>query len=96
MQRELREGASRKRVGIKPEGRAPAREGTEIKSAEGETIGKVTSGGFGPSVNGPVAMGYVETKFAAPGTPVALIVRGKPLAASVVALPFVPHRYVRI
>jgi aminomethyltransferase len=96
VQRELREGASRKRVGIKPEGRAPAREGAEIKSAEGETIGKVTSGGFGPSVNGPVAMGYVETKFAAPGTPVALIVRGKPLVASVVALPFVPHRYVRI
>ena len=96
VQRELREGPGRKRVGIKPEGRAPAREGTEIKSAEGATIGKVTSGGFGPSVNGPVAMGYVETQFAAPGTPVALIVRGKPLAASVVALPFVPHRYVRI
>jgi len=96
VQRELREGASRKRVGIKPDGRAPAREGTEIKSADGETIGKVTSGGFGPSVNGPVAMGYVETRFAAPGTPVALIVRGKPLVASVVALPFVPHRYVRI
>ena len=96
VQRELRDGASRKRVGIKPEGRAPAREGTEIKSAEGETIGKVTSGGFGPSVNGPVAMGYVEAKFVAPGTPVTLIVRGKPLVASVVALPFVPHRYVRI
>jgi aminomethyltransferase len=96
VQRELREGPGRKRVGIKPEGRAPAREGTEIKSAEGATIGKVTSGGFGPSVNGPVAMGYVETQFAAPGTPVALVVRGKPLAASVVALPFVPHRYVRI
>ena len=96
MQRELRDGASRKRVGIKPDGRAPAREGTEIKSAEGETIGKVTSGGFGPSVNGPIAMGYVAAKSAAPGTPVALIVRGKPLAASVVALPFVPHRYVRI
>ena len=96
VQRELREGAPRKRVGIKPEGRAPAREGTEIKSAEGETIGKVTSGGFGPSVNGPIAMGYVETKFAAPGTAVTLIVRGKPLVASVVALPFVPHRYVRI
>ena len=92
----MREGARRKRVGIKPEGRAPAREGTEIKSAEATPIGKVTSGGFGPSVNGPVAMGYVETKFAAPGTAVTLIVRGKPLPASVVALPFVPHRYVRI
>src|SRR5262245_40191529 len=72
VQRELREGAGRKRVGIKPDGRAPAREGTEIKSADGETIGKVTSGGFGPSVNGPVAMGYVETKSAAPDTAVTL------------------------
>jgi aminomethyltransferase len=96
IQRELREGVSRKRVGIKPEGKAPAREGTEIKSAEGETIGKVTSGGFGPSVNGPVAMGYVDTKHAAPGTALNLIVRGKPLPAQVVPLPFVPHRYVRI
>src|SRR6185503_11071656 len=61
IQRELRDGPARLRVGIKPEGRAPAREGTEIKSADGKTIGKVTSGGFGPSVNGPVAMGYVET-----------------------------------
>ena len=56
----------------------------------------MTSGGFGPSVNGPVAMGYVETKFAAPGTAVTLMVRGKALPARVVALPFVPHRYVRI
>jgi len=96
IQRELREGASRKRVGIKPEGKAPAREGTEIQSAEGQSIGKVTSGGFGPSVNGPVAMGYVDTKHAAPGTALNLIVRGKPLPAQVVALPFVPHRYVRI
>jgi aminomethyltransferase len=96
IQRELHGGASRKRVGLKPEGKAPAREGTEIKSADGETIGKVTSGGFGPSVNGPIAMGYVDTKYAAPGTALNLIVRGKPLPAQVVALPFVPHRYVRI
>jgi aminomethyltransferase len=96
VQRELREGSARKRVGIKPEGRAPAREGTEIHGAEDAPIGTVTSGGFGPSVNGPVAMGYVETKFAAPGTAVTLLVRGKLLPASVVALPFVPHRYVRI
>jgi aminomethyltransferase len=95
VQAELREGAPRARVGIKPEGRAPAREGTEIRSTEGATIGKVTSGGFGPTVNGPVSMGYVERAFAAPGTPLQLLVRGKPLAASIVALPFVPHRYVR-
>jgi len=95
VQRELRDGAPRLRVGIKPEGRAPAREGTEIKSADGRTIGKVTSGGFGPTVNGPISMGYVEHGFTAPGTPLSLIVRDKPLAASVVALPFVPHRYAR-
>ena len=55
----------------------------------------VTSGGFGPSVNGPIAMGYVPAGRAEPGTPVNLMVRGKALSASVVPLPFVPHRYVR-
>jgi aminomethyltransferase len=95
VQREIVDGAARRRVGIKPDGRAPAREGTEIKSAEGVTIGKVTSGGFGPTVNGPVSMGYVERAFAEPGTAVQLIVRDKPMAASIVTLPFVPHRYVR-
>jgi aminomethyltransferase len=95
VQREIAEGPARRRVGIKPDGRAPAREGTEIKSAEGATIGKVTSGGFGPTVNGPVSMGYVVHGFAEPGTPVQLIVRDKPMAANIVTLPFVPHRYVR-
>jgi aminomethyltransferase len=92
---ELRDGAPRVRVGLRPEGRVPAREGAEIKSSDGALIGKVTSGGFGPSIGGPIAMGYVERAFAAPGTPVALVVRGKDLAASVTALPFVPHRYHR-
>jgi aminomethyltransferase len=95
IQREIAEQPARVRVGIKPEGRAPAREGTEIRSIAGEPIGKVTSGGFGPTVNGPIAMGYVENGFAEVGTGVQLIVRGKELAASIVALPFVPHRYVR-
>ena len=95
VQRELREGAARLRVGIKPDGRAPAREGTEIRSAEGAPIGKVTSGGFGPSVNGPISMGYVAKEFAAVGTKVQLIVRDKPMPAEIAALPFVPHRYVR-
>jgi aminomethyltransferase len=95
VQRELAEQPARVRIGIKPDGRAPAREGTEIRSIAGEPIGKVTSGGFGPTVNGPIAMGYVENGFAEPGTSVQLIVRGKELAASIVALPFVPHRYVR-
>ena len=94
IQREIAEGAARLRVGIKPEGRAPAREGTEI-TLDDNLIGKVTSGGFGPSVNGPIAMGYVEARYAAPGTAVMLMVRGKPMPARVAALPFVPHKYVR-
>jgi aminomethyltransferase len=95
IRREIAEGAARVRVGIRPEGRAPAREGTEIRSADGAAIGKVTSGGFGPTVNAPISMGYVARAHAAPGTPVRLMVRDKPMAASIVALPFVPHRYVR-
>jgi len=92
---EIAEGPKRRRVGIKPEGRAPAREGTEIRELGGAVIGRVTSGGFGPTVEGPIAMGYVEPRFAEPGTKVALVVRGKELPASVVPLPFVPHRYRR-
>jgi aminomethyltransferase len=95
IQKELIDGPSRRRVGIKPEGRAPAREGTDILAADGTPIGKVTSGGFGPSVNGPIAMGYVTAGHAAPGTRIQLVVRGKPLLAEVVAMPFVPHRYAR-
>jgi aminomethyltransferase len=95
IQRELKEGPRRLRVGIKPEGRAPAREGTEIQSMFADRIGTVTSGGFGPTVNGPVAMGYVEASVARPGANVQLVVRGKPLPASIVTLPFVPHRYAR-
>jgi len=84
-----------KRVGIRPEGRAPAREGAEIADKTGRVIGKVTSGGFGPSLNAPVAMGYVESAFAGMGTPVDLLVRGKPLPAIVAPTPFVPHNYRR-
>jgi aminomethyltransferase len=94
IQRELKGGPLRKRVGILPEGRQPAREGTEIFS-NGHKIGVVTSGGFGPTVGGPVAMGYVEASYAALGTPLALSVRGKELPASVVKLPFVPNRFYR-
>ena len=90
---ELRDGSSRLRVGLKPEGRAPAREGTEIQDMDGRTIGIVTSGGFGASVGGPIAIGFVETAKAKPGTQVQLIVRGKPLAASVSPLPFIPTSY---
>ncbi len=84
-----------KRVGILPEGRAPAREGAEIADKNGRIIGKVTSGGFGPSLNAPVAMGYVESAFATNGTEVDLMVRGKPLPAKIAPTPFVPNRYKR-
>src|ERR1700722_2305927 len=84
-----------KRVGILPDGRAPAREGTEIAAKDGRIIGKVTSGGFGPSLNAPVAMGYVESAFAANGTQLDLMVRGKAMPAVVSPTPFVPNRYRR-
>lgn len=84
-----------KLVGIRPEGRAPAREGTEIAAKDGRVIGKVTSGGFGPSLNAPVAMGYVESAFAAHGTQLDLMVRGKAMPAVVSPMPFVPHNYRR-
>jgi aminomethyltransferase len=92
---ELKDGPARLRVGLRPEGRIPARAGAEILGADDTPAGKVTSGGFGPSVGGPIAMGYVERRFAAPGTRLVVVVRDKPLAAEVVPLPFVPHRYHR-
>jgi aminomethyltransferase len=95
VQAALAEGPARRRVGIRLEGRAPAREGAEIIGASGEPIGRVTSGGFGPSVGAPIAMGYVASAAAAVGTPLALMVRGKPLAARVAPLPFHPHAYHR-
>jgi aminomethyltransferase len=95
VRRQLAEGVSRKRVGLKPDGRAPAREGTDIIDGNGNSIGTVTSGGFGPSVGGPVSMGYVASEFAATDTAVDLLVRGKPLPAQVAGMPFVPQRYYR-
>ena len=92
---ELKDGVPSKRVGIRPLGRAPAREGTEIQNVDGETVGVITSGGFGPTVNGPVAQGYVDTSYAKAGTPLKLIVRGKALEAEVATLPFVPAKYKR-
>ncbi|WP_374334158.1 glycine cleavage T C-terminal barrel domain-containing protein, partial [Aestuariivirga sp.] len=70
-------------------------DGTVITDPSGREIGKVTSGGFGPSVNGPIAMGYVETASAAPGTRINLIVRGTPMPAEIVSLPFIPNRFKR-
>ncbi|HPE49317.1 MAG TPA: glycine cleavage system aminomethyltransferase GcvT [Hyphomonas sp.] len=91
---ERSEGPARKRVGIKPLERAPAREGTEIFIG-GEQVGVITSGGFGPTVGHPVAMGYIAAAHAAPGTEVELMVRGKARPAVVADLPFVPHNYKR-
>lgn len=86
---------ARVRVGLRPEGRAPARAGTTIAADDGTDAGTVTSGGFSPSLNAPIAMGYVRRDLAEPGTRLHLIVRGKPLPAQVAALPFVAHRYAR-
>ena len=95
IQKQLAEGPKRKRVGILPEGRAPAREGTEIVALSGEKLGAVTSGGFGPTLGGPMAMGYVASTHAAAGTSVQLVVRGVPRPAKIAAMPFVPQRYYR-
>jgi aminomethyltransferase len=93
--KQIAEGPSRRRVGIRPDGRAPAREGTAITDAAGMPLGQVTSGGFGPSLGAPIAMGYVAANQAAPGTQLQLIVRDVPRLAQVVSLPFVPTRYYR-
>jgi aminomethyltransferase len=92
---QLREGAPRRRVGIRPEDRTPARAHTEIHDEMGRRIGEVTSGGFGPSVGGPIAMGYVESGSAAEGTALRLAVRGRDLPARVAPLPFVQTHYYR-
>jgi aminomethyltransferase len=93
---ELDKGAKRLRIGLRPEGRQPARGHTPIHAPDGGAqIGEITSGGFGPSLNGPMAMGYVARPFAADGTALTLMVRGKPLAARVAPMPFTPHRYAR-
>jgi aminomethyltransferase len=94
--RQIGEGPPRKRVGLKLDGKAPAREGAAIKDATGQHhLGSVTSGGFGPTVGGPIAMGYVDAPDGVTGKAVTIEVRGKDLPATIVSLPFVPHRYFR-
>jgi aminomethyltransferase len=92
---QLENSFTRLRVGIRPDGRAPARALTDIVAADGTAAGVITSGGFSPTLNAPIAMGYVRRDLAASGTPIFVVVRGKPLPAAVATLPFVPHRYVR-
>ncbi len=95
VQKEIAERPSRRRVGIRPDGRAPAREGTVIQNMDGKEIGVITSGGFGPSVGGPVAMGYVKRRYSRAGMDVNLVIRGKAKPAKVVKLPFVPNNFYR-
>jgi aminomethyltransferase len=92
---ELANGAARRFVGFLPEGRAPVRSGTRLTDAEDRDIGTVTSGGFGPTLGGPLAMGYVSSEHRKPNTPIRAIVRGKPLPGRVVKLPFVERNYHR-
>jgi aminomethyltransferase len=94
---QLASGASRRRVGLKPEGRAPVREGAPLFAdpESSEPIGRVTSGGFGPSLNAPVAMGYVPTLLATNDTRLFADVRGQRLPLRVAAPPFVPNTYKR-
>jgi aminomethyltransferase len=92
---QLENGAVRHRVGIRPDGPAPARALTDIVAGDGTAAGIVTSGGFSPTLSAPIAMGYVRKDLTADGTQLHLIIRGKPLPARVVPMPFVPHRYVR-
>ena len=92
---QLEHGATRRRVGIRPEGRAPLREGVELIDGDGRPVGRITSGGFGPTFGAPVAMGYLETALAKPGTRLDALLRGKAQPIEVAKLPFVPQRYYR-
>jgi len=93
--RQMAEGPPRRRVGLKPEGRTPARPHTRVTDRYGKEVGEVTSGAYGPSVGGPVAVGYVDAEHAEHNTLVNFIVRDRPLAGRVTKLPFIEHRYAR-
>ena len=95
IKKDLQHGVSKIRIGVKPSGRIIAREGTKIFSYDGNEIGSITSGTFGPSVNGSIAMGYIKYDFTKPGTKIFLEVRGKKHEANVTELPFYKKNYVR-
>src|SRR6185437_16534586 len=92
---ELENGPIEKRVGFEIDGRQPVREGALVLDGEGNEVGRITSGGFSPSLQRPIAMGYVATALAEPGTALKLEQRGKLFEARVTPMPFVPHRYHR-
>lgn len=91
----IEQGPSRRRVGLLPQARTPIREGATLSSGDGRIIGRVTSGGFSPTLSRPVAMGYVETPFALPGVTLSTELRGNRIDVEVASLPFVPHRFFR-
>jgi aminomethyltransferase len=90
---QLAKGVARQRVLLRPEGKAPVREGAEVVDANGSLVGKISSGGFGPSLGAPIAMGYVDT--AALDAPLFALVRNKQIALQRQRGPFVPQRYFR-
>lgn len=91
--KQMAEGTRRLRVGIRPEGKAPMREGTELVDATGKKIGVITSGGFGPTCDAPVAMGYVDAAFAKTGTEIHAMLRGQMRPCTVAATPFIQQNY---
>jgi aminomethyltransferase len=92
---QLQNGPTRLRVGIRPQGRAPARADTQALAPDGTAAGGITSGGYSPTLGAPIAMGYVRRDLATPGAELELLIRNKPHPAAVAALPFVPHRYAK-
>ena len=92
---EHRDGPSRRRVGLRPVGKRPVRDGTALRTTDGRPAGVVTSGGYGPTVAGPVAMGYVAAALAEDGQVLVADVRGNDVEVHVAPLPFAPHRYYR-
>ena len=95
IKKDLIDGVEKKLVGIKPLGKLPAREGTQILSKNGKIIGKITSGGYSPSLQAPIAMGYINAEILQKNCEILLNVRGNSLPAEIVSLPFVEHKYFR-
>ncbi len=93
--RQIEQGTSRRRVGLIPEGRAPIREGEPLFNADRLVVGRVTGGGFGATINGPIAMALIDVGSSTPGTILTAVVRERPRACRIVRLPFVPQRYHR-
>src|SRR5581483_3123184 len=95
LERERATGPAERRAGLLPEGRAPLRDGTKLVDEAGATVGRITSGGFGPSLNRPIAMGYLRADIARRQTPVYALLRGRRVTVAQTQLAFVPHRYHR-